>query len=41
LVNYDASEARQIISKSSDQILSILGYDGDHEMIHRDNLVLL
>jgi len=41
LVNYDASEAQLIISKSSDQILSILGYDGDHEMIHRDNLVLL
>ncbi|MBN4075387.1 MAG: glutamate 5-kinase [SAR86 cluster bacterium] len=41
LVNYDASEAREIISKSSDQIMSILGYDGDHEMIHRDNLVLL
>jgi glutamate 5-kinase len=41
LVNYDASEAMQIISKSSDQILTILGYDGDHEMIHRDNLVLL
>jgi glutamate 5-kinase len=40
LVNYDAEEARQIISKSSDQILGILGYDGDHEMIHRDNLVL-
>lgn len=41
LANYDASEAIKIISKSSDQILTILGYDGDHEMIHRDNLVLL
>jgi glutamate 5-kinase len=41
LVNYDASEAQLIISKSSDQILVILGYDGDREMIHRDNLVLL
>ncbi len=40
LVNYDADEARQIISKPSSQILQILGYDGDHEMIHRDNLVL-
>ncbi len=41
LVNYDADEARQIISKPSDQILETLGYDGDHEMIHRDNLVVL
>jgi glutamate 5-kinase len=40
LVNYDADEARQIISKPSSQILQILGYDGDHEIIHRDNLVL-
>tara|TARA_R110000824_G_scaffold318073_1_gene505258 strand:+ start:80457 stop:81578 length:1122 start_codon:yes stop_codon:yes gene_type:complete len=41
LVNYSADEAKLIISKSSDQILSVLGYDGDHEMIHRDNLILL
>ncbi len=41
LVNYDASEAKKIIRKTSDQILTILGYEGDHEMIHRDNLVLL
>ncbi|MDG2090618.1 MAG: glutamate 5-kinase [Gammaproteobacteria bacterium] len=41
LVNYDADEAQLIINKTSDQIQSILGYDGDHEMIHRDNLILL
>lgn len=41
LVNYDANEALLIIGKSSDQILPLLGYDGDHEMIHRDNLILL
>jgi len=41
LVNYDADEASKIISKSSDQILQILGYEGEHEMIHRDNLVLV
>ena len=41
LVNYNADEAQFIISKASDQILSILGYDGDHEMIHRDNLLVL
>ena len=41
LVNYNAEEARRITGKSSEQILVILGYDGDHEMIHRDNLVLV
>lgn len=41
LVNYNLAEAQQIIGNSSDQVLSILGYDGDHELIHRDNLVLL
>ncbi len=41
LVNYDYDEAQLIIGKSSDQILGLLGYDGDHEMIHRDNLALI
>jgi glutamate 5-kinase len=41
LVNYDLDEAQKLLGKSSEQILGILGYDGDHELIHRDNLVLL
>lgn len=41
LANYSAADARLIIGKPSENILAILGYDGDHEMIHRDNLVLL
>lgn len=40
LVNYDNSEAKQLMRQSSKQIESILGYVGDPEMIHRDNLVL-
>ena len=31
----------KLLGKSSEQILPILGYDGDHELIHRDNHVLL
>jgi len=41
LVNYDASETRKILGSSSREIESLLGYQGDDELIHRDNLVLL
>ncbi|MCV6625177.1 MAG: glutamate 5-kinase [Cellvibrionaceae bacterium] len=40
LVNYNSDEARRIIGKPSEQIEAILGYGGDDELIHRDNLVL-
>lgn len=40
LVNYDSREAAQILRQSSRQIETILGYVGDAEMIHRDNLVV-
>lgn len=41
LVNYNSEEAMKIIGQSSEKIFSLLGYEGDHEIIHRDNLVLL
>ncbi len=40
LVNYSASEARQIQGRPSRELESILGYVGEPELIHRDNLVL-
>jgi glutamate 5-kinase len=40
LVNYSAAEAGRIAGKSSDRIESILGYAGEIEMIHRDNIAL-
>ena len=40
LVNYDASEVRQLQGQSSEHIADLLGYSGDEEIIHRDNLVL-
>lgn len=40
LVNYNAEEANRILGKPSSQILSLLGYKDDDELIHRDNLVL-
>ena len=41
LANYDLDEAKKILGKSSEQILSVLGYEGEPEMIHRDNLALI
>ncbi len=41
LTNYSSSEAQRIIGHASHEIENILGYGGDEEIIHRDNLVLL
>ena len=41
LVNYGANEARRILGRPSSEILSVLGYVDEPELIHRDNLVLL
>lgn len=41
LVNYNAEEARKIIGRPSSDILSLLGYKDDDELVHRDNLVLM
>jgi glutamate 5-kinase len=40
LVNYSAFEAGQIMGKPSGHIADVLGYQGDSELIHRDNMVL-
>ena len=41
LVNYSATESRQIMRKPSSEIEATLGYVDEPELIHRDNLVLL
>ena len=41
LTNYSAVEARLIAQHSSKEIEALLGYGGEPEIIHRDNLVLL
>ncbi len=41
LTNYNAEEARRIARNPSNKITALLGYGGDDEIIHRDNLVLL
>lgn len=40
LVNYNASEALTLCGQSSSMIESLLGYMGEEELIHRDNLVI-
>ncbi len=40
LANYDASEVARLTGQPSHLISSILGYAGDPEFIHRDNLAL-
>ena len=40
LINYNADESRRIIGKPSDQIEKTLGYAGEMELIHRDNIAL-
>ena len=41
LTNYNSEEARRIAGHASKEIETLLGYGGDTEIIHRDNLVLL
>ena len=41
LVNYGADDTRRIMGSASSAIESILGYELDEELIHRDNLVLV
>lgn len=41
LVNYGADEARRLCGRPSSEIEALLGYSGDPELIHRDNLVVV
>ena len=41
LANYGSTEARLIARKSSSEFERLLGFTGEPEMIHRDNLVLI
>jgi glutamate 5-kinase len=40
LVNYNLDETRRLLGQPSHRIEELLGYQGDPELIHRDNLVL-
>ena len=40
LVNYDMGEVQILMGESSTKISELLGYVGEDEIIHRDNLIL-
>jgi glutamate 5-kinase len=40
LVNYDVHEIEKLKGLSSDKIEQLLGYVGEEEVIHRDNMVI-
>jgi glutamate 5-kinase len=40
LANYSSSEARLVCRKPSTEFEALLGYAGESEMLHRDNMVL-
>ncbi|MDP6654224.1 MAG: glutamate 5-kinase [Gammaproteobacteria bacterium] len=40
LVNYEITEVQKLLGHSSDKIEELLGYAGEEEIIHRDNLML-
>jgi glutamate 5-kinase len=41
LVNYDVEDAARIVGLPTDRLMSALGYQGEKELIHRDNLVVV
>jgi glutamate 5-kinase len=41
LANYASAEARKIVGATSQSIEALLGYLGESELIHRDNLVII
>jgi glutamate 5-kinase len=41
ITNYNESDARKIAGAPSDRFSDLIGYRGDDEIIHRDNLVLV
>jgi glutamate 5-kinase len=40
LSNYSDKEIEKLLGRKSTEISSILGYDGDEEIVHRNNMVL-
>ncbi|MBV2234018.1 MAG: glutamate 5-kinase [Sterolibacterium sp.] len=41
LINYSSAETRRIAGHASQEIATLLGYQDETELIHRDNMVLL
>lgn len=41
LINYNAADTRKIIGHTSEQFENLLGFSGEPELVHRDNMVVV
>tara|TARA_B100000700_G_scaffold329817_1_gene453032 strand:+ start:11793 stop:12935 length:1143 start_codon:yes stop_codon:yes gene_type:complete len=41
IINYSSEDAKQICGIQSEDIMSVLGYEYGHELIHRNNMVVI
>jgi glutamate 5-kinase len=41
LINYNSTDTRKIVGKSSDKFVGILGFSSEPELVHRDNMIVL
>lgn len=41
LINYSADDTRKVLGESSELFESILGFSGEPELIHRDNMIVM
>jgi len=39
LSNYSAADAKKLLGRASTDIKTILGFGGEEELVHRDNLI--
>ncbi len=40
LINYNAPDTRKVLGQSSDKFVQLLGYSGEPELVHRDNMIV-
>ena len=41
LINYSADDTRRVLGQSSDRFEALLGYSGEPELVHRDNMIVV
>jgi glutamate 5-kinase len=40
LINYGAADTRRVLGQSSERFLELLGFAGEPELVHRDNMIV-
>ena len=41
LINYSADDTRKLVGQSSEHFENLLGYSGEPELVHRDNMIIV